>query len=228
MTQTAGTLALNDPTIADDKVALGEMILRLRMGGLGNRAILATLEKMPRKLFLRAEDHKVAYQDMWLPIECGQTIHAPSTVAQMIDALSLTREHRVLEIGTGSGYQAAILSQLAKSVYSIERYRSLIKLAGQRLQTLKIETVHIRLADGLLGYPEKAPFDRILVSGAVPFVPASLLEQLKFGGVMVVAVGPQGQVQELRRIERTGSRFIEDTIAKVRFVHLQEGIAGTL
>lgn len=224
----AGPLSLSDEAIADDKVAMGEMILRLRMRGLGNRAVLAALEKTPRKLFLRAEDHKVAYRDMWLPIECGQTIHAPSTVVQMIDALSVTEEHRVLEIGTGSAYQSTILAQVAKSVFSIERYRTLIEIAEQRLKTLKIENVHIRHGDGLLGFPEKAPFDRIIVSGAVPYLPNDLMEQVKFGGVMVVAVGAVGEPQELRRIERTGSRFIETKVATVRFVHMQAGIAETL
>ena len=225
MTVMAGSLSIAEKTIAEDKIVLGEMILRLRMRGLGNREILSALEKTPRRLFLRAEDHKVAYRDMWLPIECGQTIHAPSTVAQMIDALSISEEHRVLEVGTGSGYQAAILAQVAKSVFSIERYRTLIELAEQRLKTLKIENVHVRLGDGLLGFPEKAPFDRIIISGSVPFIPTHLLDQVKFGGVMVAAVGEQGGVQELRRIERTGSRFIEDKIANVRFVHMQGGIA---
>jgi len=224
----AGNLSTAEETIAEDKTALGEMILRLRMRGLGNRAILAALETVPRKLFLRAEDHKVAYQDMWLPIECGQTIHAPSMVAQMIEALSVTEEHRVLEIGTGSAYQAAILSKVAKSVFSIERYRTLIEIAEQRMKTLKIENVHIRLGDGLKGFPEKAPFDRVIVSGAVPFVPEALLDQVKFGGVMVIAVGPPGEPQELRRIERTGSRFIETKIATVRFVHLQDGVADMM
>ncbi len=224
----AGTVSIAEQTMDEDKVALGEMILRLRMRGLGTRAILAALEKTPRRMFLRAEDHKVAYRDMCLPIECGQTINAPSTVAQMIDALSLTEEHRVLEIGTGSAYQTAILARVAKSVFSIERYRTLIEIAEQRLKTLKIDNVHIRIGDGLLGFPEKAPFDRIILTGAVPVVPAELLEQIKFGGVMVVAVGPQGEAQDLRRIERTGSRFIEDKIASVRFVHLQSGIAEVL
>lgn len=224
LTQTEGQ-ATPEELVADDKVALGEMILAMRMRGLRNRAILATLEKTPRKLFLRAEDHKVAYQDMALPIECGQTVHAPSVVAQMIDALAVSPDQRVLEIGTGSGYQAAILSKLAKSVYSIERYRRLIEIAEQRLKTLKIDNVHIRLGDGLQGFAEKAPFDRIIVSGSVSYVPTALFDQLKFGGVMVVAVGPQGEVQELRRIERTGSRYIESRIARVRFVHLQDGVA---
>lgn len=224
----ADALSIAADPVAEDKVALGEMILRLRMRGLGGHAVLAALERTPRRLFLRAEDHKVAYLDMCLPIECGQCIHPPSTVATMIDALSVTHEHRVLEIGTGSAYQTAILAQLAKSVFSVERFRSLIALAEQRLKTLKIDNVHIRHADGLIGFPEKAPFDRIILTGAVPALTDALLDQVKFGGVLVAAVGPKGEAQDLLRIERTGSRFIEESVGHVRFVHLEEGAAESL
>ncbi|MEM8812212.1 MAG: protein-L-isoaspartate(D-aspartate) O-methyltransferase [Pseudomonadota bacterium] len=226
-TPTTRSPAHSDPVV-EDKIALGEMILRLRMRGINDRAVLAALEMTPRRLFLRAEDHKVAYSDQALPIECGQVLHAPTIIARMVEALGVTREHRVLEIGTGSGYGTAILARLAKSVISVERYRTLIALAEQRLQTLKLDNVHIRLADGRNGHAEKAPYDRILVTGALPSVPGALLDQVKFGGVLVAPVGPKGDVQEIRRYERSGSRFLEERIAQVRFVQLEEGVAEAL
>jgi len=169
-----------------------------------------------------------AYVDRALPIECGQTISQPSLVALMTEALGVQPGDRVLEIGTGSGYQAAVLSKLCKEVYTVERFRSLLTLAEERFATLRLGNVMTRLDDGALGWPEKAPFDRIVVTAAAPEMPEALVEQLKSGGVMVVPVGPPASVQTLYKVVRGSETFTATPLCDVRFVPLVAGVASRL
>ena len=211
-----------------DRVATAELILLLRRQGIRDAKVLSALERVPRRLFLSAGSHMLAYSDQAMPIECGQTISAPSVVALMTAALDLQPEHRVLEIGTGSGYQTAILAGLADHVHTIERYRTLLELAQQRLATMRITNVSFHLGDGFEGLRDKAPFDRIIVTAAAPEFPKVLSDQLVSGGVMVIPIGPAGGVQELLRIKRRGSRFEEERLCAVRFVPMVPGVASRL
>src|SRR5690606_25346619 len=156
--------------------------------------VLRALELVPRERFVEPEQAEQAYVDQAMPIECGQTISQPYVVAAMTEALNLEPSHKVLEIGTGSGSQAAILAHLAAHVVTVERYRTLAETAERRLQDLDLDNVTVIVGDGTLGAPEHAPFDRIVVTAATAEIPPALLEQLKEGGVLVAPVGPQSGV----------------------------------
>jgi protein-L-isoaspartate(D-aspartate) O-methyltransferase len=212
----------------EDRVARAGFTLGLRRHGIRDLRVLTAMEQVPRRLFLPAHLHTDAYSDRALPIECGQTISQPSLVAMMTEALGVQPGDRVLEIGTGSGYQAAVLSKLAREVYTIERFRSLLSLAEERFATLRLGNILTKLDDGALGWPEKAPFDRIVVTAAAPELPGALLGQLKIGGVMVVPVGPAGSVQTLLKVVRTPEGFTPTALAEVRFVPMVAGIASRL
>ncbi|MBB4302165.1 protein-L-isoaspartate(D-aspartate) O-methyltransferase [Rhodobium orientis] len=217
-----------DDSNEGDRIATAELILLLRRQGIRDARVLSALERVPRRLFLSANSHTLAYADRALPIECGQTISAPSIVALMTEALEIEPTHRVLEIGTGSGYQAAVLSKLAEHVDTMERYRTLMELAEQRMATLGITNVNFHLGDGFEGLPEKAPFDRIIVTAAAPELPQTLAGQLVGGGIMVVPVGPSGGIQELIKVRRRGSRLEETALCSVRFVPMVPGVASRL
>jgi protein-L-isoaspartate(D-aspartate) O-methyltransferase len=212
----------------DTREAVAGLVLALRQLGIRDRTILAAIEHVPRRLFVPAHLKNVAYEDRPLPIECGQTISAPSVVAIMCQALALSPSDRVLEIGTGSGYQAAVLAHLAAEIFTVERYRSLGTLAEQRLKALRIRNVVMRHGDGLLGWPEKAPFDRIVVTAAATEIPRALVQQMKVGGVMVVPVGEPGSVQRLMKVVRQADGVEANRIADVRFVPVVPGIAERL
>jgi len=212
----------------DTREAVAGLVLALRQLGIRDRTILAAIEHVPRRLFVPAHLKNAAYDDRPLPIECGQTISAPSVVAIMCQALALSPSDRVLEIGTGSGYQAAVLAHLAAEIFTVERYRSLGTLAEQRLKALRIRNVVMRHGDGLLGWPEKAPFDRIVVTAAATEIPRALVQQMKVGGVMVVPVGEPGSVQRLMKVVRQADGVEANRIADVRFVPVVPGIAERL
>jgi len=222
-----GTGGLPAVTSADREAAAA-LILKLRRQGIGDQRVLSALERVPRALFLSAPLQRHAAEDTALPIECGQTISQPSLVAMMTAALDLRDTHRVLEIGTGSGYQAAILGLLAGEVHTIERYRTLADLARTRLRTLKITTVEVHHGDGMEGLPDQAPFDRIVVTAAAPEIPPALLAQLADGGRLIMPRGPKGSVQDLVVVEKTGGVVEERVLTPVRFVPLVEGIADRL
>jgi protein-L-isoaspartate(D-aspartate) O-methyltransferase len=211
-----------------DRLAIAELILKLRRRGIRDRRVLSAIEHVPRRLFLAAELHAGAYDDRALPIECGQTISAPSMVALMTEALDVAPGHRVLEIGTGSGYQAAVLAHLAAEVYTVERYRSLLALAEERFAALRLLNIQTHLGDGTAGWPDQAPFDRIIVTAAAAEIPEELVEQLELGGVMVLPVGPSGGAQHLVRAVRGTDRLDTKRLGDVRFVPLVAGIAHHL
>ncbi|MFN4287594.1 MAG: protein-L-isoaspartate(D-aspartate) O-methyltransferase [Brevundimonas sp.] len=202
------------------------LILGLRRQGVTDPRVLAAMEAVDRSVFVHPHFLDQAWEDQALPIDCAQTISQPFIVGLMTQALKVEPRHRVLEIGTGSGYQCAVLSRLARYVYSVERYRSLLREAEERLRHLGIDNVITRHGDGGLGWPEQAPFDRIMVTAAAPGEPRDLLTQLKPGGVLVAPVG-RGSVQMLHRYtaEDDGS-YRRESLCEVRFVPLVEGKAS--
>ncbi|MBY0354243.1 MAG: protein-L-isoaspartate(D-aspartate) O-methyltransferase, partial [Rickettsiales bacterium] len=210
-----------DPFLSD-KIRL---LMKLRSAGIRETRVLSALESVPRELFVPRMFLDKAYADTALPIESGQTISQPQIVAWMTCALDITERHRVLEIGTGSGYQAAILSRLSRRVYTIERHRSLGEIAQERFKKLRLSNITARIGDGTKGWPEAAPFDRILVTAAAKEVPAALIEQLDVGGVIVMPVGDPVGEQILLRLERTADGFSSQHLMNVRFVPLIAGRA---
>src|SRR3990172_4176783 len=179
------------------------LIMQLRRRGLRDTRVLRAIELVPRELFVDPAFAGHAYQDIALPIECGQTISQPYVVAYMTEKLDLGDRDKVLEIGTGSGYQAAVLSHLCRRVYTIERWRELQKLAEKRLDKLRIANVTTIIGDGWLGWPPQAPFDRIIVTAAAPEPPQALVDQLKLGGRMILPIGESRDTQQLVQIDKT-------------------------
>ncbi|MEP9353620.1 protein-L-isoaspartate(D-aspartate) O-methyltransferase [Xanthobacter sp. KR7-65] len=203
-------------------------ILGLRQRGIRDVAVLRAMELVPRPLFVDPMLRRHAYDDVALPIACGQTMSQPSLVAAMTEALGVTADHTVLEVGTGSGYQAAVLSHLAARVVTVDRYRSLVGEAQTRFEVLGLRNCTAYVGDGTLGMPARAPFDRILVTAAAPDIPMALVDQLKFGGVIVMPVGAPEEVQTLVRYVKEQSGRTRTDLMKVRFVPLVPGAAATL
>ena len=201
----------------------GRMLERLRKDGITDEAVLAALGSVPRHLFVEEALASRAYDDDALPIGYSQTISQPYVVARMIQALHVGRDlGKVLEIGTGCGYQAAVLAQLATEVYSIERIAPLLAKARANLRALRLANLRLKHADGNRGLPEAAPFDSIILAAAARQVPQVLLQQLAPGGRMILPLGASDQV--LRLVERTRSGFSETTLDSVRFVPMLMGV----
>ncbi len=205
-----------------------EFLLSMRRRGIRDVKVLRALEQVPREIFVEAEHGSIAYADQALPIDCGQTISQPFVVATMTEALDVEPSNKVLEIGTGSGYQAAVLGMLAKSVTTIERYRTLGDLASARLRVLGLKNVSVRIGDGSFGAPDEAPFDRIMVTAAAEAVPSALLDQLANNGRMIAPIGPLNGVQALRLFTKTNGKVEHLDLMSVRFVPLVEGKAAAL
>ena len=205
---------------AQDQIGL---IMQLRRRSIRDTKVLRAIERVPRELFVDPAFAGHAYQDIALPIECGQTISQPYVVAYMTEKLDLGDRDKVLEVGTGSGYQAAVLSQLCRRVYSIERWRELQKAAERRFAELGITNITTIIGDGWLGWPPQAPFDRIIVTAAAREAPAALVAQLKVGGRMIMPLGESRDAQQLMLIEKTEDRLIETPLLPVRFVPLVQG-----
>ncbi|WP_298727977.1 protein-L-isoaspartate(D-aspartate) O-methyltransferase [uncultured Ferrovibrio sp.] len=203
-----------------------QLIMELRRQGIADTRVLAALERVPRDRFVADQFLKHAYDNIALPITQGQTISQPFVVAYMTEALRIGDRMKVLEIGTGSGYQTAVLAKLSRRVYTIERYRSLLQSAEKRLADLKITNITTKLGDGIKGWPEQAPFDRILVTAAADHRPDSLIEQLSpEGGIMVAPVSVSATEQDIIRYTRRGNDVEEERLIPVRFVPLLPGIA---
>ncbi|MFZ5791833.1 MAG: protein-L-isoaspartate(D-aspartate) O-methyltransferase [Pseudomonadota bacterium] len=199
------------------------LIMGLRRAGIIDTRVLAAIERIPREAFVPRPFRDQAYEERTLPIGEGQTISQPQVVALMTQALEVKASHKVLEIGTGSGYQAAVLSRLARRIYSIERHRLLLAEAEQRFRELRLTNIHCRCADGNLGWPEQTAFDRIIVTAAAAAAPAALLAQLKDGGIMLAPIGPERGDQILVRYRREGNAVLEEPLGDVRFVPLLPG-----
>ncbi len=208
-------------TVAARKIRL---IMRLRGAGISDTNVLSAIERIPREAFVPDSFQDQAYEDRTLPIGHGQTLSQPRVVALMTQALEIDRRIKVLEIGTGSGYQAAVLSRLCRRLYTIERHRELQRAAERRFQELRLHNITARLGDGAKGWPEQAPFARIMVTAAAVGVPESLVDQLAPGGIMVVPVGRPGAEQTLLRVTRDEDGFHEEVLGDVRFVPLVEGL----
>jgi protein-L-isoaspartate(D-aspartate) O-methyltransferase len=186
------------------------------------------MEEVPRDLFVEASDRDAAYRDSALPIACGQTISQPFVVAYMTEQLQLRKSHRVLEIGAGSGYQAAVLSRLTREVLTVERYRKLADAARARLEKLHYHNVEVMLGDGLNLPSNIGPFDRIIVTAAVEQIPENLIERLEVGGILIAPVGPHQGVQTLTRLSRTDAGIERRELVEVRFVPALPGVAREL
>jgi protein-L-isoaspartate(D-aspartate) O-methyltransferase len=199
------------------------LIMMLRQSGITDTSVLAAIERIPRESFVPQPFLDQAYENRTLPIGHGQTLSQPEVVALMTQALEVKSRHKVLEIGTGSGYQTAVLSRLARRVYTIERHRPLLKEAEQRLAALRRHNVVTRHGDGSFGWKEQAPFDRIIVTAAAADVPATLVDQLAVGGHLVIPIGPERGEQELYRVTRTEAGFERHRLCAVRFVPLISG-----
>ncbi|MGJ4931961.1 protein-L-isoaspartate(D-aspartate) O-methyltransferase [Bradyrhizobium sp. HKCCYLS2038] len=202
--------------------------LTLRRRGISDQAVLRAMEEVPREEFVLSADRPDAYRDSAMAIACGQTISQPFVVAYMTEQLKLQKTHRVLEIGTGSGYQAAILSRLAANVLTVERFRTLADKARKRLEKLDCFNVEVMLGDGYALPPGIGQFDRIIVTAAMDQIPQSLLDLLQPDGILIAPVGPHHGVQTLVRVTRSGDRFDRKELVDVRFVPAIPGIAREL
>ena len=199
-------------------------VFALRSKGITDARVLSAMEAVDRGAFVRGLFADRAYEDMPLPIACGQTISQPSVVGMMTQALQVSARDKVLEVGTGSGYQAAILSQLSRRVYTVDRHRRLVREANALFSHLGLTNITAFTADGSHGLPEQAPFDRIIVTAAAEDPPGPLLAQLRIGGIMVVPVGQSDRVQALIKVTRSDSEFDYEELRPVRFVPLLEGL----
>ncbi|MBO4222672.1 protein-L-isoaspartate(D-aspartate) O-methyltransferase [Bradyrhizobium neotropicale] len=202
--------------------------LALRRRGISDQSVLRAMEEVPRERFVAANDRDHAYRDSALGIACGQTISQPFVVAYMTEQLQLNREHRVLEIGTGSGYHAAVLSRLCKHVLTIERYRTLADTARQRLEKLGYYNIEVMLGDGFDVPAGGGDFDRIIVTAAMEQIPEKLLQRLEVGGILIAPVGPHHGTQTLVRVTRTETGFERRELVDVRFVPALPGVAREL
>ncbi len=215
--------APQDGSAAEQKM---RFLFALRSRGVTDSRVLSAMEAVDRGLFVRGLFAERAYEDMPLPIPCGQTISQPSVVGIMTQALNVQPRDTVLEVGTGSGYQAAILAHLARRVYTVDRHRRLVRAAQELFRELGLVNIVAMSADGSFGLPETAPFDRIIVTAAAEDPPGPLLAQLKLGGIMVVPVGQSDTVQHLIKVTRLATGYDYEELRPVRFVPLLEGISS--
>ncbi|MCB1396084.1 MAG: protein-L-isoaspartate(D-aspartate) O-methyltransferase [Rhodobacter sp.] len=212
-------------TEAERAEKIMRFIYALRSHGVTDAGVLRAMERIDRGAFVKGIFADRAYDDTPLPIACGQTISQPSVVALMTEALEVTPRDKVLEVGTGSGYQAAILSLLARRVYTVERHRTLVAEARAVFDKLGLTNIIAMASDGSFGLPEQAPFDRIMVTAAAEDPPGPLMQQLRVGGIMVVPVGQSDHVQSLIKVRRLESGYDYEELRPVRFVPLLEGMA---
>ncbi len=201
----------------NDQVSL---VMALRKKGISDIEILRAMELVPREYFTHPAFKEQAYYDIALPIDCGQTISQPYIVAYMSEVLAVDKAQKILEIGTGSGYQTAVLSHLGRRVFTIEAHRELHNSAQQKFDDLELDNIVTKVGDGFEGWPEQAPFDRIVVTAAAPEIPSPLLEQLALGGRLVMPVGDSRDSQKITIVDRTNSGFEREQTLPVQFVPL--------
>ena len=202
------------------------LIMELRQQGISDTRVLSALERIPREQFVQESFRDQAYENIALPISHGQTISQPYVVAYMTEALKVGPRMKVLEVGTGSGYQSAVLAPLCRRLYTIERHRGLLKAAEGHLAKLRLSNITTRVGDGYKGWPEQAPFDRIIVTAAAPEIPPVLIDQLAPGGILVIPVGRSSHEQYIVRVTKRDTDEIErETLLPVRFVPLVVGPA---
>lgn len=211
-----------------DRESFAAFLLRARGQGLNDKTILAAIETTPRRGFVPGQWQAQAWSDRMLPIECGEAIEGLDLQAKVIASLALEPSHRVLEIGTGSGFTAAVMARLAARVLTVERYKTLVNQARQRFETLGITNVSVRHADGSGGVPSEGPFDRIVVWSAFETLPRNFVDQLSSGGILIAPLGMAENEQQLARLTKVGSRFDREDIATVRFQPLIAGVAAAI
>lgn len=200
------------------------LLMELRRSGIGDARVLGAIEKTPREKFVPPAFEDQAYENLALPIGQGQTVSQPYVVALMTEKLELGERHYALEIGTGSGYQTAVLSRLCRRVFSVERHRELLRDAERRFAELGLRNIVCRFGDGTKGWPEQVPYDRVLVTAAAAEVPQTLIEGLAPGGILVAPVGEDHRDQQLVRIRRHDHGFSTEDLGLVRFVPLVAGL----
>jgi len=200
------------------------LLMELRSQGVSDTAVLSAMERVPRELFVPKAFIDQAYENIALPIGAGQTISQPQIVAEMTSALELGPRLKVLEVGTGSGYQAAVLANLCRRLYTIERHRTLAEEAEARFTQLRLSNIVILVGDGSEGWLAQAPFDRIIVTAQADMVPDMLLSQLREGGVMILPIIEKGRGQKVVRLRRTAERVETETLMDARFVPLLDGL----
>ena len=200
------------------------LLMELRRAGIGDARVLGAIEKTPREKFVPALFEDRAYENVALPIGDGQTVSQPYVVALMTEKLMPGERQNVIEIGTGSGYQTAVLARLCRRVFSIERHRELLRGAEARFAELRLRNIVCRFGDGTKGWPEQAPYDRVLVTAAAPDVPSALIDGLAPGGILVAPVGEDHRDQQLLRIRRNDDGFSTEDLGLVRFVPLVPGL----
>jgi protein-L-isoaspartate(D-aspartate) O-methyltransferase len=216
------------PNASDDREALAAFLLRLRTKGITDRELVAAFEATPRRSFMPQRWQNVAWSDRSVPIECGEVIEGADLQAMIIHALGIEAGNRVLEIGTGSGFTAAVMSRLAGRIMTIDRYKTLADLAKQRFEALGISNVTVRQSDGAQGLLSEGPFDRIVVWTAFEDLPRGFVDQLASGGTMITALGRTEEPQLLTRLTKLGSRFDRLDLGTVRMQPLIQGVAAFL
>ncbi|MCV3243517.1 protein-L-isoaspartate(D-aspartate) O-methyltransferase [Mesorhizobium sp. ZC-5] len=215
-------------TIVDDREGFAAFLLRLRALGTPPRDLVAAMEATPRKTFVPTPWQSVAWSDRMVPIECGETLEGADLQAAVIAALQLEPGHRVLEVGTGSGFTAAVMARLAARVVTVDRYKTLAEQAKQRLDALGLVNAFARQADGYNGLPGEGPFDRIVVWAAFDNLPRAFVDQLSTNGIMIAPIGPAEEEQVLAKLTKIGSRFEREDIAKVRLQPMVKGLAAVI
>ena len=213
---------------SDNREALAEFLLRLRSNGITDHRLLTAFEDVPRRNFVPVIHVTEAYARGQMPIECGQSMTAVSMVAKVLSALEVDATHRVLELGTGTGYQAALLGRLATKVVSVERFRTLHDKAKDRLAQLKIENVFVKLLDGSNAATELGLSDRIVSNFAFPEIPKPFIENLASNGVMIAPIGQPGEIQVMKRLTKVGSRFHAEDLFPVRTQPFIKGISKAI
>ncbi len=222
---------MSDQDQGRDPSRVIQLIMTLRRQGITDGKVLGAIERTPRELFVENAFEGQAYENNALPIECGQTISQPYVVAFMTMKLEVTDRMKVLEVGTGSGYQAAVLARLCRRLYTIERYRTLLKEAQKRFDKLGLTNVTAKVGDGTKGWPEQAPFDRIILTAAAPSMPENIIAQLKTGGIAIIPIdvpAADGGGQLLVKITKTDAGYEREDLLPVRFVPMVEGVAREL
>jgi len=199
-------------------------LMELRRAGISDARVLGAIEKTPREKFVSALFGDQAYENVALPIDEGQTVSQPYVVALMTEKLEVTERHQVIEIGTGSGYQTVVLARLCRRVFTIERHRKLLRDAERRFGELGLHNIICRFGDGTKGWPEQAPYDRVIVTAAAPGVPTALVDHLAPGGILITPVGEDHRDQQLLRIRRKDDGFSTEDLGLVRFVPLVPGL----
>ena len=217
----AGDVSLGEPGLVQKRLRL---LMQLRRAGIGDARVLGAIERTPREKFVPISFRDQAYENVALPIAEGQTVSQPYVVALMTEKLEVGDRHKVIEIGTGSGYQTAVLARLCRRVFSIERHRDLSRDAERRFGELRLRNIVCRFGDGTKGWPEQAPYDRVMVTAAAAQLPTVLIEGLAPGGVLVAPVGEDHRDQQLLRIRRNDTGFSTEDLGLVRFVPLVAGL----